>query len=111
MNKVVANKYVPTFQEDCFKLPWYERDMMSYIDNVKYKTIRDDPDQYFDDVKVVNFDIIHHERNCDKLIGDYKDYKTFKTEDLSRYPKKRPRFFCQLILEIKETTYGLDGTS
>ena len=111
MNKVVANKYVPTFQEDCFKLPWYERDMMSYIDNVKYKTIRDDPDQYFDDVKVVNFDIIHHERNCGKLIDYYKDYKTFKTEDLSRYPKKRPRFFCQLILEIKETTYGLDGTS
>ena len=111
MNKVVANKYVPTFQEDCFKLPWYDRGMMSYIDNVKYKTIRDDPDQYFDDVKVVNFDIIHHECNGDKLIGDYKDYKTFKTEDLSLYPKKRPRFFCQLLLEIKERTSGLDGTS
>ena len=32
--------------------------MMSYIDHVKYKTMRDNPDQYFDDFKVVNFDII-----------------------------------------------------
>ena len=52
MNKIVANKYVPTYQEDYFKLPCYERDMISYIDHVKYKTMRDDPDQYFDDVKV-----------------------------------------------------------
>ena len=52
MNKIVANKYVPTYQEDYFKLPFYERDMISYIDHVNYKTMRDDPDQYFDDVKV-----------------------------------------------------------
>ena len=39
-------------------------------------------------VMVVNFDIIHLECRGDKLIGDYKDYKTIKTEDLSRYPKK-----------------------
>ena len=26
--------------------------MMSYIDHVKNKTMRNDPDQYFDDVKV-----------------------------------------------------------
>ena len=62
--------------------------MMSYIDHVKYKTMRDNPDQYFDDFKVVNFDIIHHKCCRDKLIGDYKENKTIKTEDLSRYPKK-----------------------
>ena len=45
MNKIVANTYVPTYQEDYNQLPWYERDMKSYIDRVKYKTIRDDPDQ------------------------------------------------------------------
>ena len=45
MNKIVANTYVPTYQEDYNQLPWYERDMKSYIDHVKYKTIRDDPDQ------------------------------------------------------------------
>ena len=57
-NKIVANKYVPTYQ-DYYKLPWYERNMMSYIDCIKYRTMRDDPDQYFDNIKVVNFDIIY----------------------------------------------------
>ena len=46
---------------------------MSYIDHVKYKTMREVPDQYFDDVKVVNFDITYHECRGDKLIGDCKD--------------------------------------
>ena len=62
---------------------------MSYIDHVKYKTVREVPDQYFDDFKVVNFDITYHECRGDKLIGDCKDYKTIKTEDLNRYPKKK----------------------
>ena len=73
--------------------------------------MRDDPDQHFNDAKVVNFDIIHHECCADKLIGDCKDYGTIKTEDLNHYPKKQARLFCQLLLEIKETTYGLSGTS
>ena len=37
MSKIVANKYVPTYQEDYYKLPWYERDMMSYIDYVSIR--------------------------------------------------------------------------
>ena len=49
--------------------------------------MRDDPDQYFDNVKVVNFDIMFHECHGDKLIGNYKDYKTMENEDLNRYPK------------------------
>ena len=47
MSKTVASKYVPTYQEDYCKLLWYERDMMSYIDHVKYKTMRDVPDSIF----------------------------------------------------------------
>ena len=58
MSKFVANKDGLTYQEDYHKRSWYEKNMMSYIDHVKYKTTRDDPDQYFDVVKVVNFDII-----------------------------------------------------
>ena len=87
MNKIIANKYVPIYHEDYYKLPWYGRDMMGYIDHIKYRTMRDDPDQYFHNVKVVNFGIIHHECRGDKSIGDYKDYQTIKYEDLNRYPK------------------------
>ena len=31
MKKIVADKYVHTYQEDYNQLPWYERDMMSYV--------------------------------------------------------------------------------
>ena len=37
----------------------------------------------------MNVDIIHQECCGDKLIGEYKDYKTIKTEDPCRYPKKK----------------------
>ena len=60
---------------------------MSYIDLIKYRTMLDDPDQYFDKVKIVDFDIIHHECPGDKLIGNYKDYKTI--QELNRYPKEK----------------------
>lgn len=39
MNKVVANKYVHIYQEDYYKLAWYEGDIMSYIDHIKCRTI------------------------------------------------------------------------
>ena len=84
MSKIVANKYVPTYQEDYYNLPWYERDMMSYIDYLKCKDMHDDPDSYFKNVRVVNFDIINHECHGDKLAVTYKDYKTIKNEHLTK---------------------------
>ena len=44
MSKICSNGYVPKYQKD---LPWYERDMVSYIDYLKYKEIKDDPHYYF----------------------------------------------------------------
>ena len=100
-NKIVANKYVPTYQ-DYYKLPWYERNMMSYIDCIKYRTMRDDPDHYFDNIKVVNFDIIHHKRCGDKLIDIYKGYNIIKNEGLNRCLT----LLYRLRLGTKEMTYG-----
>ena len=47
VSEIIANKYVPTYQEDYYKLHWYERDMMYYIDYLRYKNMRDDPGSYF----------------------------------------------------------------
>ena len=60
---------------------------MSFIDHIKYGSMRDNPDSYFNNVKVVNFDIINHECHGDKLIGPYKGYKTIKSEHLTNNPK------------------------
>ena len=35
MAKFFGSKYIPPFQEDLSKTPWYERDLMKYIDRLK----------------------------------------------------------------------------
>ena len=65
--KFFSHKYVPEYAEDYFKLPWHERDLMSYFDNLKFKEMPDQPDYHFRNKKVVNFDIIHHECRGDPL--------------------------------------------
>ena len=80
VTKIVVNKYVPTYQEDYRKLPCYERDMMSYIDYIRYRSIRDNSDLYYSSVKVVNFSVINQECRGDKLIDTYKDCKTIQGE-------------------------------
>lgn len=88
MSKVVTRKCVPTSQQDYHKLLWYERDIMSYTDHFKYENMRDDPNSYFKNVKVVNFYIIHHECCGDKLVGTQKNYQTNESEHLADYAKK-----------------------
>ena len=66
----------------------------------------DDPDQYFDNVKVVNFSITHHECHDDKLIGNYKDYKKIKNEDLNCYPKGETEVALSVAFRSKRETYG-----
>ena len=46
----------------------------------------DDSDYYSKNIKVANFDVIHHKCCGNKLKGSYKDYKTIKNDN---YPKKR----------------------
>ena len=65
--------------------------MISYIDHLKYKDMSDNPDSYFKNVQVVNFDIIHQECRGDKLKGTYKDYRTIKSEHLANYPKEEAK--------------------
>lgn len=35
--KFLGHQYIPKYEKDYFDLPWYERDLMSYIDHLKYK--------------------------------------------------------------------------
>ena len=62
MAKFFSQGYVPKYV-DYDKLPWYEEDLVSYYDRLKHKDMTDDPHYYYKNVKVINFDIIHHK--CD----------------------------------------------
>lgn len=94
MSKYFAGSYVPKYHEDYFKLPWYERDMMTYIDWSKYMDMADNPDFYMKNKEVINFDMIHHKYHGYKLKGTINSYKTIKDEDFKNYPKDKKNMFC-----------------
>ena len=64
--------YAPKYQQDYFKLPWYERELMTYFNCLDYNDIADDPDHYLNNIKVVNFDIINNECRGTPLQESYK---------------------------------------
>lgn len=84
---VVGSKYVPEYCVNYFDLPCYERDLMRYFDYCDYSDTSKNPTKYFDQKKVVNFNIIHHECRGDPLEGSYNNYQTVKESDLKNYPK------------------------
>ena len=91
MSKLFDGKYVSKYQENYFKLPWYERDLMNYFDYLEYKDMSDEPDRYFKNMNEVNFGIIHHECRSDTLEGTYNNYKTIESKHLNNYPNKEAK--------------------
>ena len=65
-----------------------------YFDYLDYKDMSDDPDNYFKNKKVINFNIIHNQCRGDPSQKSNKDHKI--------------RFFL-LFFVIIEMIYGLKG--
>ena len=84
--------------------------LISYIDHLKNKDMSDDPDSYFKNVQVVNFDIIHHECPGDELKGTYKDYRTIEKNIWLITQKRKLKLFCRLPFVTKGTIYGSNVT-
>ena len=60
---------------------------MSYFDYLKYKGTSDNPNFYFENKKVINFEIINHQCRRDPLRKTEKEHKTVCTNDFKNYPK------------------------
>ena len=76
------NQYIPRY------IPPEERDFCSYFDQLKYEEMMRNPDKYFSNVKVVNFDIIHHQCRGDPLGKSFNEHFAMKTiKDFTKYPK------------------------
>ena len=65
MNKKVDNCFVPNFVSN--NLPWYERDgLMTWCDQVKCQEFLENTDSYFQNLEIINFDIIQSNGNLDE---------------------------------------------
>ena len=58
---------------------------MTYFDDLKYNEFAKDTDSYFKNVKLINFDIVHHERRGVKLQNPERYYRTIRNKDFKNY--------------------------
>ena len=66
------------------KYEWYECDLISYINDLKYRNFLENMDSHFLRAKITNFDIIHHECWGDKL-QNKKNYERIKKKYFKNY--------------------------
>ena len=68
--------------------PPKERDFLSYLDDLKNEQTMENPGKYFQNVKIVNFDIIHHECRGVPLQNLFHHYYAITKKDFTSYKKK-----------------------
>ena len=73
-------KYIPKYK------PPEETDFFSYLDVLKYEQAVRNPNHYFQNVKVINFDMINHVCRGDLLEEDYSEHDEVKNSDFKNYP-------------------------
>ena len=79
------NSYIPPYVKK--NLKWFERDgLMTYISRLEYERFEENRDNYLENVKVANFDIINNKIKGSKLEKSIQDYKTVYTNDLKQMP-------------------------
>ena len=58
-NYIFTNKYIPNATKTDLK--WYDRDLNTWFNELKFKETTSNPDQYFSYVKLINFDIVYND--------------------------------------------------
>ena len=58
-----------------------------YFDYLDYKDMSDNPDNYFQNKKVINFNIIHNQCRGDRSQKSNKDHKIVSKDDFKNYPE------------------------
>ena len=83
-----TNTYVPTFVPQDLK--WYERDeLMTWYDQGKCRDFLDELDTHFENVKIVNFDIINKFVRGQKMSQlTLQNYQTIQNKEVFEYLSK-----------------------
>ena len=68
-------------------MPPEEREFLLYLGGSKYEETVKNTDKYFQDVKVINFDMIHHMCRGDPLERSVREHLTVQNSDFKKYPK------------------------
>ena len=98
MMSINRNGYIPKF------IPPEERDFLNYLDENKYEENLRNPDHYFQNINIINFDIIHHLSRSDPLEKSYEEHFLVKSKNFNNYPTtKKKKVTSGLIRKQHET--------
>ena len=98
MSSVHRNSYILQ------PVPSQERDFLNYLDQLKYKETLRDPDDYFQNVKLINFDIIHHLSRGDPLEKLYNEHFLLRKKDFVKYEEKDKKQVASELFRNQEKT-------
>ena len=94
INTILVNNYLPYY-------PMYKDTLHDTLLRNKYEKINKNKEEYFKDVKIVNFDIIHHECRNDPLQNPLEYYQTIKQDDLKYVKKNDEEQFISTAIKSK----------
>ena len=98
-NVIVVNSYIPYYPEE--KNCLHDTLLIG-----KYERIKQDLRCYFINVKILNFDIIHHKSRGDVLTNDIKYYQQIKQENFENIPRNNEyNFISQAIKSERDDIY------
>ena len=90
-----ANNYIPYYPPNKYNLD-------NTLLRDKYKRIMEDK-SYFNNVKIINFDIIHHISRQDPLQRSIKHYETIYKENLKRAKEKDINYLVREAIKSKRS--------
>ena len=93
-----CNKYAPIYT------PPEERDFLLYLDDLKYEETVKNTDKYFQDVKVINFDMICHMCSGDPLERSVHEHLTIQNSNFKKYLKNDKKKVVGGALQIQDKT-------
>ena len=70
---MTKNSYIPKSSEKR-KYEWFEHNLTTYIDGLKYKHFVEDMDSHFSRAKITNLNIIVHHQCCDDPLQNSRQY-------------------------------------
>ena len=96
---IYVNSYIPSY-------PINKDILHDTLLRDKYEKINKNKKEYFSEVKIVNFDIIHNECRGDPLQNSVKYYETIHKENLQRAKEEdREDFISEAIKSKREDLY------
>ena len=93
-NTIYVNNYLPHY-------PTYKDSLHATLLRNKYEKINENKEEYFENVKIVNFDIIHNECRKEPLENTVEYYQTIKQDDLKYVKKNDEEEFISAAIKSK----------